>query len=255
MYEDHIASIERMKINLTNYATGGNVNSEFKYKEERMNLMNNSIFKEKVPMFIKTCRSVDEFWGYIKPKFSTYHERRTFIASEFHELLTLLEEMQSRNIAFSNIIEIPLHPGSEISYIHETWNKAIERTVNDPEGAITIARTLLEEIFKYILVNTKTSYSQDADLPSLYKLVRNLLNLSPEQHTEEIFKQILGGCNSVVVGLGSLRSKHGDAHGKTPYSVRPERRHAKLAVNLAGAMGEFIMNTYLEKVVLSKERA
>jgi len=71
------------------------------------------------------------------------------------------------------------------------------------------------------------------------------LNLSPSQHTEQIFKQILGGCHSVVQGIGALRNKLGDAHGKGAVSYKPSPRHSALAVNLSGAMAVFLVETYV----------
>ena len=50
-------------------------------------------------------------------------------------------------------------------------------------------------------------YNDGANLPVLYKEVAKSLNLAPELHNEGIFKQILGGVNSVVTGLGALRNK------------------------------------------------
>jgi hypothetical protein len=70
------------------------------------------------------------------------------------------------------------------------WQKAISRKDNDPEGAITIARTLLESGLKRIVDELKIYYSMNLDLHELYKLVPNELHLSPEQHDEKLFKQI-----------------------------------------------------------------
>jgi hypothetical protein len=97
---------------------------------------------------------------------------------------------------------------------------------------------------KTILDDREATYQQDADLPALYKAVGKELNLSAGAHTEEMFKQILGGCNSVVVGLGSLRNKAGDAHGSGRKSYRPAPRHATLAVNLASSMALFLIETH-----------
>lgn len=55
--------------------------------------------------------------------------------------------MQFQRNSVSNNIELPLYLGNELFYINETWNKAIERVFQDSEGTITIAQTLLEEIF------------------------------------------------------------------------------------------------------------
>jgi hypothetical protein len=76
-------------------------------------------------------------------------------------------------------------------YIQETWQKALERRATDPEGAITAARTLLESVCKHILDGAGATYDDSADLPKLYGLTSRQLNLSPSQHTEQLFKQIL----------------------------------------------------------------
>jgi hypothetical protein len=59
-----------------------------------------------------------------------------------------------------------------------------------------------------------------------------------------VSKQILGGCSAIVNGLGTLRNKLGDAHGKGASPVKPSARHAELAVNLAGTTALFLIQTY-----------
>jgi len=70
------------------------------------------------------------------------------------------------------------------------------------------------------------------------------LKIAPSQHTEQVFKQILGGCTSVVEGLAALRNRLGDAHGGGRARIKPAPRHAQLAVNLAGAMTAFLVATW-----------
>jgi len=131
--------------------------------------------------------------------------------------------------------------------VHKVWIKALERRHTDPEGAITSARTLLETVCKRVLDETETEYADKDDLPALYKAVATKLNIAPSQHTEETFKRILGGAVSVVEGIGSLRNKIGDAHGHGKRAVRPSERHAQLAVNLAGTIATFIVETWNER--------
>ena len=91
----------------------------------------------------------------------------------------------------------------------------------------------------------QVEYSDEKDdIPKLYKLLATKLNLSPSQHNEEIFKQILGGCHSIVQGLGSVRNKIGDAHAQGRKPVNPATRHAELAVNAAGTMATFLISTW-----------
>ncbi|MCI0573783.1 MAG: abortive infection family protein [Myxococcaceae bacterium] len=129
-------------------------------------------------------------------------------------------------------------------HVHDLWAKALARRLEDPEGAITAARSLLESVAKHILDDLSIEYSAKADLPALYRAVATALNLAPSQHTEEPFKVILGGCTSVVQGLANLRNVHGDAHGQGRRSFRPAARHAELAVNLAGALATFMIATH-----------
>lgn len=129
-------------------------------------------------------------------------------------------------------------------YIHQIWQKALERRSTDPEGAITLARTLLESTCKYILDEYEVGYGHAPDINQLYRLVSKELNLAPSQHTEQTFKQILGGCSSIIEGLGSLRNKVGDAHGQGKINFKHSPRHAELAVNLAGTMSVFLFSSW-----------
>lgn len=124
------------------------------------------------------------------------------------------------------------------------WQKALGRRDSDPDGALTSARTLLETVCKHILDEAEIPYEDKDDLPKLYKSVANRLNLAPAQHLEPLFKQILGGCHAVVEGLGSLRSRIGDAHGHGLRPVKAAPRHATLAVNLSGTLATFLLETW-----------
>ncbi len=128
------------------------------------------------------------------------------------------------------------------------WSKAIARRDTDPEGAITIARTLLETVTKHILDECNEAYSDKDDLPKLYSNVAKLLNLAPNQHSEEPVKMIMGGAINLVNGIGKLRNRLSDAHGRAgKLPAKPSSRHASLAVNTAGAIATFLIETYQEK--------
>jgi hypothetical protein len=128
--------------------------------------------------------------------------------------------------------------------VHARWTMAMERRASEPEGAITLARTLLEDVRKWILHEAGETWQEADDLPVLYRKLAKVLKLAPDNHTEPVFKQILGSCQSVVESLGALRNKLGDAHSPGPKRARPQARHAELAVNLAGAMATFLVATW-----------
>jgi len=133
--------------------------------------------------------------------------------------------------------------------VHKSWQIALERRTSDPEGAITAAKTLLETVCKHILDAKSINYdSGKIELHELYKLTAESLNLSPSSQTKDIFKQVLGGCSAVVNGLGAIRNKLGDAHGKDSSAAKPASHHAELAVNLAGSMALFLVSSYATRV-------
>lgn len=212
------------------------------YTALRKYFLDNPVTKELLPRWIRTNRNSSQFWQFIKHKFGTYAERRTFIWEEMNPLLEFCEFNRSFP-AEKSISEI-LQKFDETG-INQAWQKALERKVADPEGAITISRTILESVCKHILDESNIEYDANKiDLPELYKKTANELNLSPSQHTEDIFKQILGGCSGIVNGLGTLRNRLGDAHGKGKTQVKPAPRHAELAVNLSGTMALYLLETY-----------
>lgn len=215
------------------------------YNELRSMLLSHSELKHLTPDFIITCRDLKIFWLFIKNKFNHYSERREFIWESFTPLLNYLEhssESPSDQLAGHSIRE------SGQVYITLEWEKCLQRRVTDPEGAITSARSLLETVLKHILDELSETYKSSDDLLTLFRKAAKNLKLSPEQHMEEVFKQILGGVLSVVNGFASLRNRYGDSHGKDKKYVKPSERHAKLAVNLAGALASFILETYEKKL-------
>ncbi|MFO0452959.1 MAG: abortive infection family protein [Pseudomonadota bacterium] len=243
MASDLFNKVEALKAILISHSTGGE-SDDGRYRELRRELIATSRISKALPRMVHDFRNLSEFWDSIKPKFPKYAQRREFIRGEFAEVLNLLEHEQRApsDSAVSTAVKT-----LSTSSVQDAWQKALERRDTDPEGAITSARTLLESVCKNILDATGVSYDEGADLPKLYTLAAKQLNLAPAQHSEQLFKQILGSCQAVVEGLGAIRNRYGDAHGKGKSGTKPAARHAALAVNLAGTMATFLLQTWEER--------
>lgn len=230
---------EALQNMLVSKATGG-AESNTEYTRLRQIFMSDSTLSPLLPRFVRTCRSLFQFWEFIKSKFSTYAERRSFIWEEFSPFLEVLEKgLTPSDAEVTSVLE-----QYDSAHVQSIWSKALDRRASDPEGAITMARTLLESVCKHILDECSIEYDNTTDLPKLYRLTTESLNLSPSQHTEDVFKRILGGCVSVVEGLGALRNRLSDSHGGGKRRIKPAPRHAELAVNLAGAMSAYLISTW-----------
>lgn len=238
--EESFEAAERVHALMTAEATG-NEASRPEYHQLRRQLMSDPVAWKHAPRVLRTCRTLDQFWGFIQPRFATYRERRTYLHEEFQPLLDVLE-----NFAASPADELAAEAARTLdaAAVTASWERALERRSSDPPGAVTAARTMIESVCKTILDDAGIAYAPRDDLPKLYRMVAEELRLAPSQHTEEQFKRILGGCQSVVEGLGSVRNRDSDSHGHGRLAVRPAPRHAALAVNLAGSMASFLIETW-----------
>lgn len=219
------------------------------YEEARSALISEPLMHSHIPEWLISCRYGGQFWSLMKKTSSSYQGRRDFIWNEFGPLLDFVEKQGIEPTSLS--IEDALSRCSSKS-VGEAWLRCFQRRADDPEGAITSARTMLESVCKYILDDQGEQYNPKEDLPKLYKRTAKLLNLSPGQHNAQIFKQILSGCGSVVDGLASLRNAFGDAHGKGLRHVKASKRHAELAVNLSGTICSFLISTHKAKNAANK---
>lgn len=210
------------------------------YVRLRSFLMQNIRFKASVPDFIKNTAKLRDLPTYIQVKHRVDERSPEYLSKQFERLLELSEQELTSPVA-ALLLDAAAKP--DTNYILTAWQKALARRFDDPEGAITAARTLLESVCKYILDESGIQYDDKTDLPKLYGLVAKHLNMSPSQHSELVFRQILGSCQSIVDSLGSLRNRLSDAHGKSRNAAKPASRHAELAVNLAGTLTLFLIQT------------
>ena len=211
------------------------------YRLLRREFMHDPAVSALIPQFVRTAQDTGAMWAYIKDLAGQWEPRRRFVRDQFAPLINRLERGQAlADTVISNTIV-----SFDAEGITDAWNKALARREADPAGAITAARTLLESVSKHLLEDElgNPTYGPSDDLPKLYKLVSERLNIAPSQHSEDAFKRILGSAASIVEGLGTLRNRVGDAHAGGRKPVKPAPRHAALAVNLAGSMVLFLIET------------
>lgn len=142
--------------------------------------------------------------------------------------------------------------------IEEQIQKCREKVESgDYSGAITNARSLIEAVCTKIEADLDpNALGNDGDLVKLFNRVRKLLNLDPSrQDINESLKQVLSGLSTIINGLAAMRNKMSDAHG---VAYKPSRHHAKLAVNAAKTLADFLFDTMsyqIEKGGLKKSKA
>lgn len=145
----------------------------------------------------------------------------------------------------ASIIEMAKIDSVDNDYIKEQVSKCNNKILSgDYDGAITNARTLVESICMHILESSQTEYKKDGNLIKLYKEVTEYLKMHPALYESDSLKQITSGFFSIIQGLASLRNDLSDAHGRDGKSYRPQERHAKLAINSAHTVSDYLLESY-----------
>lgn len=142
-------------------------------------------------------------------------------------------------------LEHPFAGSEEITHVFivEQLDKCEGKlSLGDYDGAITNSRSLVEAVLIDIERKCDNAPPEfDGDLPRLYKRVQRLLRLTPGQEgLADSLRQILSGLTSIVNGLARLRNSMSDSH---VISYKPAEHHARLAVNSAKTLCQFLFDT------------
>ncbi len=134
---------------------------------------------------------------------------------------------------------------SAINYnaVNEQISKANKRIeTGDFSGAIARSYTLIEHLLKLILRESGVAFNENEDdIRALYRLVREPLNLKPDgEGIAAPLKPILDGFQKLVSGLYEISNKASDRHARR---YNPAEHHAKLAVNAAFSLCEFLVKS------------
>lgn len=126
--------------------------------------------------------------------------------------------------------------------VAEQIKKCRERiTTGDFSGAIASTYTLVEEFLKLVLKEADVSFQpQQGDIRELYRQLKSELGLDPsKKEMDPTLKPILDGLQKIVGGLFDMSNRASDRHARV---YNPSNRHAKLAVNAAFSLCEFILD-------------
>lgn len=110
------------------------------------------------------------------------------------------------------------------------------------DSAITKSRTLLEETFCYLIELKNETPSDSGDIAKLYKQVRTLYNMHTDANTDRRINTLLSGLNSIVSSIAEMRNKNSDAHGVGANRISIDEHHARLFINSAMTMADFIIS-------------
>lgn len=110
----------------------------------RAELLADSFLKDVLPSWLRSHRDLEHVRALSQTK-GGYRERREFVRESLQPAFDLAESIAPGTAT----TEVALRSLSS-DEVERVWRNAVERKEGDPEGALTLARTLLEMVMKHI---------------------------------------------------------------------------------------------------------
>ena len=148
-------------------------------------------------------------------------------------------------IRVTNHVEVVVPTLKKINhdYINKMFLRAMEDVKNgDFDSAATKSRTLLEEVFFYVIEQRQGESPKPGNINKLYCKVKDLYNMHEQPDLDQRINKLLSGLEKIVSAITELRNNESDAHGQGNKRKRIDDYHARLLVNSAGIMADFILS-------------
>lgn len=109
------------------------------------------------------------------------------------------------------------------------------------DSAITKSRTLLEEVFCYVLEKKDETPSESGDIGKLYNQVKQLYSMHQDKDIDKRINGLLSGLEKILSAIAEMRNKGSDSHGIGAKRINIAEHHARLFVNSAMTMADFVL--------------
>lgn len=164
-----------------------------------------------------------------------------------NELTVMGNNFIVRAIGSKVEVQAPQIKSIDREYIKSISNRAMQDVEQQNfDSAITKSRTLLEETFCYVIEKKGETPSDSGDMMKLYRQVRELYNMHTDGNTDRRINTLLSGLNSIVSAISEMRNKDSDAHGVGANRIAIDEHHARLFVNSAMTMADFILSVAIK---------
>ena len=161
-------------------------------------------------------------------------------------VLIVSNNVENTEISLKNVKSV------DRDYIKLLSQRAISNINNENyDSALTQARTILEETFDYVLEKRNIQPSTKGDINRLYKQVKDEYKMHENRDADKRINRLLSGLENIVSAVSEMRNKSSDSHGVGKKRLTIDKHHARLAVNAATIMADFILS--VEKKATGKD--
>ena len=159
-----------------------------------------------------------------------------------NELICISNQFIIRKIGSTVTVVTPTIKIIDRAYITSISERAFKDiSEKNYDSAITKSRTLLEEVFCYVIEKKGETPSESGDIGKLYNQVKQLYNMHQDKNIDKRINGLLSGLEKTLSAIAEMRNKGSDSHGIGLKRINIEEHHTQLFVNSALTMAEFVL--------------
>lgn len=160
-----------------------------------------------------------------------------------NELVKIGDTFKVKEIGTPIMVETPcIKNNIDISYVKDLSERAMKDILDgNYDSAITKSRTMLEEVFIYVINQKGEKPTESGDIGKLYNQVKQLYNMHQNKDVDKRINSLLSGLEKILTSISDMRNKDSDSHGAGSKRIKISDYHALLFVNSAMTMAEFIL--------------
>lgn len=240
------------------YSWNGGSQSRWAYMHD---LVSHCIKEHKIEKLFSYIFSKNQFFhkfsNYSKDEFDAYYVQVVNSSIELiNQILVFSDKKLVSTDGYYKIIDacenISIISNIVKNIDRDYISKLSRRAMNDVENgqydsAITKARTLVEEVFCYVIEKKNVTPTDNGNIEKLYTQVKNLYKMHQSSDVDTRINHLLKGLQNILVSIAQMRNQTSDAHGVGAKRINILEHHARLYVNSAMTMADFILSVYLQQ--------
>jgi len=187
----------------------------------------------------KVLKLFDDLVRYYEDKWAEELQQNTEKRRQLEKLKQVLDKYRDGgNVSVS----IPAVRKITGSYVRDIATRSMQDVENgDFDSALTKARTLVEETFCYVIELKGLEPDKSGDIRRKYAQVKNMYNMHGNKDVDKRINELLSGLEKILTAITEMRNGLSDAHGVGSRRINIKSHHARLFVNSAQTMADFIL--------------
>ncbi|WP_404962055.1 abortive infection family protein [Staphylococcus pseudintermedius] len=184
----------------------------------------------------ETLKEVEAYFNHIN-NILNFSDKKLIYLNKKYKIIDLIEDTQvthdiDKHINFDYVRNFPFRLKDNLE--DENY-----------DTVITQSRTLLEEVYIHILEYSNKDYnSAKGNLQKLNSMVKTELKMKNNRDYDKRINELLSGLNKINDAIGKMRNENSDSHGVGSKRININRREAKLVMNSAITICDYILEIF-----------